>query len=46
MDKLVGITSRILARHKIACVVSAQLFYGRVFLYIKKGLDRVCQARK
>ncbi|MFJ7648552.1 TRIC cation channel family protein [Lysinibacillus sp. NPDC097279] len=31
----------ILARHKIACVVNAQLFYGRAFLYIKRGLDYV-----
>lgn len=32
MDKLVGTTARILAHHKIACVLNAQLFYGGLFV--------------
>ncbi|GEM_PF-3353901 len=36
MDKLVGTTARILAHHKIACVLNAQLFYGGLFCIVKR----------
>ncbi len=44
MDKLVGKTARILAHHKIACVVTTQLFYGGLFYvcrYKKEELNHV-----
>lgn len=36
MDKLVGTTARILAHHKIACVLNAQLFYVGLFCIVKR----------